>query len=134
MVAAVTLVTDPQADTSLHGGGTIDENSRTGNIAVVWPKFGNLATAMRLWISTNGGRSFRYEGNVANIVAAVPYARRHLADLDIFEREASNTSYSGPRGVRVWGEAVPALLDARSIRARDPERTSTTDWHGHRAA
>jgi hypothetical protein len=63
--AAKTLVTDPQADTSLHDGGTINENSSTGDVAVVWPKFGSVGGQMRLWISTNGGTSFTYKGNIA---------------------------------------------------------------------
>jgi hypothetical protein len=63
--AAKTLVTDPQADTSLHDGGTIDENASTGDVAVVWPKFGNSGGEMRLWISTNAGASFTYKGDIA---------------------------------------------------------------------
>jgi hypothetical protein len=48
--------------------------------------------------------------------------------------QPSNTSYSDPHDVRVRDEAGRSLLDAGSIPARGPERTSTTDWHGHRAA
>lgn len=68
--AAETLVTDPQADTSLHDGGTIDENASTGEIAVVWPTFGPGGDEMRLWISTNGGASFTYRGDIARFGAA----------------------------------------------------------------
>jgi hypothetical protein len=68
--AIKTLVTDPRADTALHDGGTIDENASTGDLAVVWPKFGSVGGEMRLWISTNGGTSFRYKGNVAKFGGA----------------------------------------------------------------
>lgn len=67
-------------------------------------------------------------------VAAVPYAQRHFADVDVFEREAFEHELLGPRDARVRDKAGRCLLDARSIPARGPERTSTTDWHGHRAA
>jgi hypothetical protein len=63
--AAKTLVTDPQADTSLHDGGTINENASTGDVAVVWPKFANVGGEMRLWISTNDGTSFTFKGSIA---------------------------------------------------------------------
>jgi hypothetical protein len=64
--AAKTLVTDPQADTSLHDGGTINENASTGDVAVVWPKFSSAGGGeMRLWVSTNGGTSFTNKGTIA---------------------------------------------------------------------
>lgn len=66
--------------------------------------------------------------------AAMPHAQRHLADVDIFELEAFEHGRSDPRDVRVRDEAGRSLLDARSTPARGPKRTSTTDWHGHRAA
>jgi hypothetical protein len=59
------LVTDPQADTSLHDGGTINENASTGEIGVLWPKFGNVGGAMRLWTSKDAGSQFTAQGTVA---------------------------------------------------------------------
>jgi hypothetical protein len=66
--------------------------------------------------------------------AVMPYAQRHLVDVEIFEPEAFEHERSDPRDVRVRAEAGRALLDARSASARGPKRTSTTDWHGRRAA
>jgi hypothetical protein len=66
--------------------------------------------------------------------AAVPFAQRHLADVEIFELEAFEDERSDPREVRVRDEAGRSLRDARSTPARGPKRTSTTDGHGHRAA
>jgi hypothetical protein len=59
------LVTDPQADTSLHDGGTIDENATTGEIGVLWPKFGEAGGVMRLWTSEDAGTQFTARGTVA---------------------------------------------------------------------
>jgi hypothetical protein len=60
------IVTDPQSETSLHNGGTIDENASTGELAVAWPKFAPSGTVMRLWTSSNGS-TFKAVGEVANV-------------------------------------------------------------------
>jgi len=65
--------------------------------------------------------------------AAMPGAQRHLAEVDIFELEAFERERSNLRDGRVRDEAGRSLRDARSTPARGPKRTSTTDWHGHRA-
>src|SRR5450755_1961714 len=65
--------------------------------------------------------------------AAMPYARRHLADVDTLELEAFEHERSDSRDGRVRGEAGRSLRDARSTTPCGPKGTSTTDWHGHRA-
>jgi len=66
--------------------------------------------------------------------AAMPYARPHLADVDVFELEAVEHERSDSLDGCVSGEAGRSLRDSGSTPACGPKRTSTTDWRGHRAA
>ena len=67
-------------------------------------------------------------------VAAMPDAQRHLADVDIFEREAfEHELLRLAQDVRVRDEAGRASLDARSIRLAAPSGRRRRG-HGHRAA
>ncbi|MGA2470332.1 MAG: hypothetical protein ABSG64_06545 [Solirubrobacteraceae bacterium] len=68
--APKTLVTDPQTDTALSDGGTINENAATGHLAVVWPDFLPGGTVMRLWTSDDAGAKFTYVGKIAKVASA----------------------------------------------------------------
>ena len=62
---ATTLAVDGPQNTSLGDGGTINENATTGELGVIWPKFGGSGAVMRLWVSTNGGARWSGVRNVA---------------------------------------------------------------------
>jgi hypothetical protein len=61
------LATDVQSNISLNRGGTINENATSGEVGVIWPKFGAGGTMMRLWTSTDGGAKFSGVRNVAKV-------------------------------------------------------------------
>ncbi len=67
--APTALVVDRQNNTSSNAGGTINENAKTGELGVVWPKFGAGGTVMRLWTSKDGGAKFSGASSVAKIGA-----------------------------------------------------------------
>ena len=56
-----------QSNISLNRGGTINENATSGEVGVIWPKFGAGGTMMRLWTSTDGGAKFSGVRNVAKV-------------------------------------------------------------------
>jgi len=60
--------------------------------------------------------------------AAVRNAQRHVADVDIFEREAFEHALLDPHDVRVRDEAGRFLLDAGSIPARGPDVDDRLAW------
>jgi hypothetical protein len=61
------LATDVQSNISLNRGGTIDENATTGEVGVIWPRFGAGGTVMRLWTSIDGGAKFSGVRDVAKV-------------------------------------------------------------------
>ena len=67
-------------------------------------------------------------------VAAVPYAQRHLADVDIFEREAFEHELLRPARRPRVGRGRRRLTRCPIDPGSRPRAASTTDWHGHRAA
>ena len=67
-------------------------------------------------------------------VAAVPYVQRHLADVDMFEREAFEHKLLRPARRPRLGRGSPRLTRCPSDPGSRPQAASTTDWHGQRAA
>jgi hypothetical protein len=62
-----TLATLTPGETGYADGGGLDQNSTTGELAAVWPVFGDPVTIMRLYVSTNGGASFSAGQEVAAV-------------------------------------------------------------------
>jgi hypothetical protein len=112
--AARKLVTDPQADTSLHDGGTINENGVTGHIAVVWPLFGSAGDEMRLWLSTNGGSTFTTEGDIATFGSS--YAGS--ASLALDGKNGGFLTWVDSQGLRVADLVPTARPSHRKKRKR----------------
>jgi hypothetical protein len=65
--SATSLAVDEPQNTSMGAGGTINENATTGELGVIWPKFGGSGAVMRLWTSTNGGAKWSGVRNVAKV-------------------------------------------------------------------
>ena len=78
------LAHDPASTAYLFTGGGLGENSHTGELAAVWPRFsGNGASLMRLYLSTDGGARFspaQYVATVADSYRAMDNARVAIAD------------------------------------------------------
>lgn len=135
------------AGDALFAGGGLGENYDTGELAAVWPTFGDTNDLMRLYLSTDGGSRFspaQYVASVGGAYADFDNARVAIADngtgfvtfqdangLEVADLYPFGTQW---RILYVHGSAVDAPVTCPSPKHSCKVTVTLTNLHGGKLA